>query len=189
MSEDLHGRTWCMAGSGKARYESDHSFHVDGKRVDTRDTPYLLRSKQSEVERMSDRNNSDDMGTFVEGQKSGKTPKKRRARSSERTRRVLSPEANARNPPTYMTPAADRYAARTPMAQQTVMPQAMQDMMAALWQLQLQADNVREERRDRERQLKEERKQREREEARAAQRNWEDRDRVERREREDRETQ
>ena len=48
-----------------------------------------------------------------------------------------------------MTPAADRYAARTPMAQQTVMPQAMQDMMAALWQQQLQADNVREERRDR----------------------------------------
>ena len=34
MSEDLHGRTWCMAGSGKARYESDHSFHVEGKRVD-----------------------------------------------------------------------------------------------------------------------------------------------------------
>ena len=149
VSEDLHGRTWCVAGSGKARYESDHSFHVDGKLVDTRDTPYLLRSKQSEGERMSDRNDSDDMGTFVEGQTSGKTPKKRRARSSERTRRALSPEANARNPPTFMTPAADRYAARTPMAQQTVMPQAMQDMMAALWQLQLQADNVREERRDR----------------------------------------
>ena len=66
------------------------------------------------------------------------------------------------------------------MAQQTVMPQAMHDMMAALWQLQLQADNVREERRDRERQLKEERKQREREEALASQRNWEDREREER---------
>ena len=48
---------------------------------------------------------------------------------------------------------------------------------------------MREERRDRERQLKEERKQREREESLAAQRNWEDRDRVERREREDQETQ
>ena len=92
-----------MAGSGKATvtiatgYELDHSFHIDGKRVDTRDTPYLLRSKQSDGERMSDE--------------------------------------------------------WTPMVQQTVMPQAVQDLMAALWQLQLQADDAREERRDRERQL------------------------------------
>ena len=133
VSGDLHGRTWCMAGSGKATvtiatgYELDHSFHVNGKRVDTRGTPYLLRSKQSDRERMSEE--------------------------------------------------------RTTMAQQTVMPQAVQDMIAALWQLQLQADDVREERRDRERLLKEKRKQSEQEEALAAQREWEDQDRVERRER------
>ena len=139
MSEDLLGRTWCMAGSGKATvtiatgYKLDHSFHIDGKHVDTWDTPYLLRLKQSNGERMSD--------------------------------------------------------AWMPMAQQTVMPQAVQDMMVALWQLQLQADDTREERRDRGRQLKEERKQCECEEALAAQCEREDRDRVERREREDRETQ
>ena len=66
---------------------------------------------------------------------------------------------------------------RTPMAQQTVMLQALQDMITALWQLQLQADDVREIGSD------EERKQREREEALAAQREREDQDRVERRER------
>ena len=92
MSEDLHGRTWYMAGSGKVTvtvvtgYELDHFFLVDGKSVDTRDIPYLLRSRQSDGERMSD--------------------------------------------------------AWMPMAQQTVMPQAVQDMMAALWQLQLQADDA-----------------------------------------------
>ena len=116
-------------------YNSGTFFEIDGPRVNKRDTPYLLCSLD-----MSD----DDLDTLVDGQSSGKIAKDRkRAKSSDRSRKTTTEM--------FHTPGLPSREREGPVAIGMDSQQALQQMLASMMQMQLDADRRREEHEERDR--------------------------------------